>query len=184
MKNFCKVLIVLCFLGFITGCGCMKKTAKGAVEDYLNEYKNLSSNVLSDLENVINNENLSDKEKEVYRDALKRQYQDLKYDIISENYDGDTATVDTKITVYDFYKEQKEASEYLNNNPDEFKENGVYSGSMFMDYKLDKMKKTTNTVSYNITFSLLKDDSGNYKVVDLSAADLEKIHGVYNYDAD
>ena len=184
MKKICKVLFTLSICLILVGCGCMKKTAKGAVEDYLNQYKNLGSNVLSDMESVINEENLTDNQKEVYRDALKRQYQDLKYEIVSEKYDGDNATVEAKITVYDFYKVQKESTEYLNNNTDEFKENGVYSGNLFMNYKLDKMKKTTDTVDYNITFSVTKDDNGNYKVVDLSTEDLEKIHGIYNYDTD
>ena len=53
-----------------------------------------------------------------------------------------------------------------------------------MNYKLDKMKKTTDTVDYNIIFNVTKDDKGNYKVTDLSNSDLEKIHGVYNYDND
>ena len=53
-----------------------------------------------------------------------------------------------------------------------------------MNYKLDKMKKTTDTVEYNIIFNVTKDDKGNYKVIDLSNSDLEKIHGVYNYDND
>ena len=60
----------------------------------------------------------------------------------------------------------------------------VFSNDLFMNYKLDKMKKTTDTVEYNIIFNVTKDDKGNYKVTDLSNSDLEKIHGVYNYDND
>lgn len=184
MRKACKVLITLSVCLILVGCGCMKKTAKGAVEDYLNQYRNLSSNVLADMDSVLDDENLLDDQKELYRDALKRQYQDLKYEIVSESYDGDNATVEAKITVYDLYKVQKETSEYLNANPDEFKENGVYSSDLFMNYKLDKMKKASDTVDYNITFNVTKDEDGNYKVVDLSNSDLEKIHGIYNYDAD
>ena len=114
----------------------------------------------------------------------KHQYQDLKYEIVSEKYDGDNATVEAKITVYDLYKVQKDANNYLTNNGDEFKENGVYSNDLFMNYKLDKMKKVTDTIDYNIIFNVIKDDKGNYKVNDLSNSDLEKIHGVYNYDND
>ena len=184
MKKTCKVLLTLSICLVLVGCGCMKKTAKGAVEDYLNQYKNLSSNVISDMDSIIDDENLDDKQKEVYRDAIKRQYQDLKYSIESEKYDGDNATVEVKITVYDLYKVQKEADEYLKDNAEEFQENGTYSDNLFMTYKLDKMKKATDTVEYNITFNVTKDDKGNYKVVDLSNSDLEKIHGIYNYEAD
>lgn len=184
MKKVYKLLLVVGICLVLAGCGCMKKTAKGAVQDYLNQYKNLSSNVISSMDNVVNDENLTDSQKEKYRDILKRQYQDLKYEIVNEKYDGDNATVEVKITVYDLYKVQKDANNYLTNSGDEFKENGVYSNDLFMNYKLDKMKKVTDTVEYNITFNVTKDDKGNYKVNDLSNSDLEKIHGVYNYDND
>ena len=184
MKKVYKLLLVVGICLVLAGCGCMKKTAKGAVQDYLNQYKNLSSNVISSMDDVVNDENLTDSQKEKYRDILKRQYQDLKYEIVNEKYDGDNATVEVKITVYDLYKVQKDANNYLTNSGDEFKENGVYSNDLFMNYKLDKMKKVTDTVEYNITFNVTKDDKGNYKVNDLSNSDLEKIHGVYNYDND
>ena len=179
-----KIFLIVSLLLLVVGCGCMKKTAKGAVQDYLNQYKNLSANVISDMDDVIDNENLTDTQKEKYRDVLKKQYQDLKYDIVSEKYDGDNATVDVKIKVDDLYKVQKDANDYLTTSGDEFKENGVFSNDLFMDYKLDKMKKTMDTIEYNITFNVTKDDKGNYKVSDLSNTDLEKIHGVYNYDND
>ena len=184
MKKVYKLLLVVGICLVLAGCGCMKKNAKASVQDYLNQYKNLSSNVISSMDDVVNDENLTDSQKEKYRDILKRQYQDLKYEIVSEKYDGDNATVEVKITVYDLYKVQKDANNYLTNNGDEFKENGVYSNDLFMNYKLDKMKKVTDTVEYNITFNVTKDDKGNYKVNDLSNSDLEKIHGVYNYDND
>ena len=179
-----KIFLIVSLLLLVVGCGCMKKTAKGAVQDYLNQYKNLSAKVISDMDDVIDNENLTDTQKEKYRDVLKKQYQDLKYDIVSEKYDGDNATVDVKIKVDDLYKVQKDANDYLTTSGDEFKENGVFSNDLFMDYKLDKMKKTMDTIEYNITFNVTKDDKGNYKVSDLSNTDLEKIHGVYNYDND
>lgn len=184
MKKIGKLLTVVVVLLSLVGCGCMKKTAKGAVQDYLNQYKNLSSNVINDMDTVINNENLTDNQKEKYRDILKKQYQDLKYDVVSEKYDGDNATVEVKIKVYDLYKVQKDANDYLTTSGDEFKQNGVFSNDLFMNYKLDKMKKTIDTVEYNIIFNVTKDDKGNYKVTDLSNSDLEKIHGVYNYDND
>ncbi len=181
-KIFGSLIIVLsCIL--MVGCSCSKKTAKGAVEDYLNQYKSLSSNVISDINKVVDNEDLTDTQKEKYRDVLKRQYQDMKYEVTNESYDGDNATVEVKITVYDYYKVSKDANTYLNNNQDEFKENGTFSNSLFMDYKLDKMKNVTDTVEYDITFNVTKDDNNNYKVSDVSQSDLEKIHGIYNYES-
>lgn len=74
MKKVYKVLLVVGICLVLAGCGCMKKTAKGAVQDYLNQYKNLSSNVISSMDDVVNDENLTDSQKEKYRDILKRQY--------------------------------------------------------------------------------------------------------------
>ena len=50
MKKIGKLLTVVVVLLSLVGCGCMKKTAKGAVQDYLNQYKNLSSNVINDMD--------------------------------------------------------------------------------------------------------------------------------------
>ena len=45
------------------------------------------------------------------------------------------------------------------------------------------MKNVTDTVEYDITFNVTKDDNDNYKVSDVSQSDLEKIHGIYNYES-
>lgn len=183
MKKYLKVVVAIMLCVTLVGCSCTKKTAKGAVEDFLSQYKNLSSNVISDMDTVIDKENLTDTQKEKYRDILKKQYQDIKYEVTNESYDGDTALVDVKITVYDLHKVQKNANDYLTNHGDEFKDDkGNYSNELFMDYKLDLMKKVTDTVEYTLVLKVTKNEKGNYKVTDLSTSDLEKIHGIYNYD--
>lgn len=183
MKKFKTIALILALSVILVGCGCVKKTAKGAVEDFLNQYKNLSSSVISDMDDVVDKEKLTESQKEKYRDVLKKQYQDIKYDIVNENYDGDNATVEAKVTVYDLYKVQKDANQYLTNNDEEFRDdNGTFSNELFMDYKLDKMQKVNDTIDYTIIFNVTKDDKGNYKVTNLSQDDLEKIHGIYNYD--
>lgn len=183
-KKILAIALVMFLSVTLVGCSCMKKTAKNAVEDFLNRYKNLSSAVITDLDQVVENEaGLTEAQKDQYRDILKKQYKDIKYEIVNETYDGDTAKVEAKITVYDLYKVQKEASTYLTTNADEFKdENGTYSNELFMDYKLDKMQKVTDTVEYTIEFNVTKDDKDNWQVSDVTNDTLEKIHGIYNYD--
>ena len=178
-------MVVFVALLLFAGCSCMNMTAKGRVEEFLDQYRNLSANVLGDLDEVVDSETeLDDSQKDKYRDILKKQYTDLNYEIVDETYDGDTALVEVKITVYDLYKVQKEASEYLNNNSEEFSdENGSYDSKKFMDYKLDAMQKTTDTVEYTINFNLTKDDKDNWQITELSQSDLEKIHGIYNYES-
>ena len=186
MKKILKVMLVMVFAITLAGCSCMQKTAKTRVEEFLDQYRNLSANVLGDLDEVVDSETtLSEEQKEKYRDVLKKQYSDLKYEIVDETYDGDTAVVEAKITVYDLYKAQKDASTYLENNRDEFNdENGSYDSSKFMDYRLEQMQDITDTVEYTISFNLTKDDSGNWQINELSQDDLEKIHGIYNYDSE
>ena len=186
MKKILKVMLVMVFAITLAGCSCMQKSAKDRVEEFLDQYRNLSANVLGDLDEVVETEtDLSEEQKESYRDVLKKQYSDLKYEITNEEYDGDTAVVEAKITVYDLYKAQRDATEYLNEHRDEFNdEEGNYDSSKFMDYRLDQMQKTNDTVEYTITFNLTKDDDDNWQITELSQEDLEKIHGIYNYDSE
>lgn len=186
MKKILKVMLVMVFAITLAGCSCMQKSAKDRVEEFLDQYRNLSANVLGDLDEVVETEtDLSEEQKDSYRDVLKKQYSDLKYEITNEEYDGDTAVVEAKITVYDLYKAQRDATEYLNEHRDEFNdEEGNYDSSKFMDYRLEQMQKTTDTVEYTITFNLTKDADDNWQITELSQEDLEKIHGIYNYDSE
>ena len=186
MKKIVKVMLVMVLAITLAGCSCMQKTAKARVEEFLDQYRNLSANVLGDMDDVVDSETaLSEEQKEKYRDVLKKQYSDLKYEIVDEVYDGDAAVVEAKITVYDLYKAQKDASSYLESHRDEFNdENGEYDSSKFMDYRLEQMKDITDTVEYTIEFNLTKDDNGNWQITELSQEDLEKIHGIYNYDSE
>ena len=181
MKKFLKVFLVMFFAITLVGCSCMQMTARSRVEEFLDQYRNLSANVLGDLDEVVDAEaDLNEEQKEKYRDVLKKQYSDLEYEIINENYDGDTAVVETKITVYDLYKAQKDATEYLNEHSEEFyDENNNYDLSKFLDYKLDLMQKNTDTISYTINFNVEKNEDGVWQVSDVSQSDLEKIHGIY-----
>ena len=186
MKKLVYLIVVACMCILLTGCGCMKKTARGAVEDFLDQYKNLSSSVIEDLDEVVDSEpDLTEEQKDKYRDILKKQYSDLNYEIINETYDGDAATVEAKITVYDLYKVQKDAAVYLNEHREEFNnENGEYDNTKFMDYKLEQMQKINDTVEYTINFNLTKDENDVWQISELSQDDLEKIHGIYNYDSE
>lgn len=174
-----KILALLFVLIMLSGCGA--NTAKGAVEDYLKKYKTLDPDVLVDLENIIDKENLTEKESEKYRDVLKKQYKDLSYEVVTEEYDNDISYVTVKITVYDLYQAQIDAYNYLENNQEEFYENNIYNEHKFLEYKLDKMKDTTNKIEYTIVFTVTKEDD-KYIVVQPTENDLLKIHGIYNYD--
>jgi len=177
-----KILSLLLLLLLLTGCG--GNNARNAVDSYLKKYRNLSSEVLVDLENTLIKENLTNDQQEKYRDVLKKQYKDLTYEIMEEEYDNEASYVTVKISVYDLYKAQSDASVYLANNPDEFNDdNGIYDNSKYTDYKLDRMKDMTEKVDYTITFTVTKEND-KYVVEQPTEIDLQKIHGIYNYELD
>lgn len=176
-----KIMVFLTCLLMVVGCSCSNDLAADAVEDYLNNYKGLSDNVLADIDEIVEKENLSDTQKETYRDVLKRQYKDLIYTIENEDYDGDTANVTVKITVYDLYKASSNATAKLNESPEDFLTDGEYDSEKYLDYKLDQMKNIEDTISYNIVFKVTKTD-GKWQVEQPDDETLEKIHGIYNYE--
>lgn len=180
MKKVLSIMIGLFMVLSLSGC---KDTASMAVERYLNKYNALDEDVLVDMNSIIEKENLNDANRDIYESIFKKQYTDLKYEIIEEEYDGDEATVKTKITVYDLYKVQNDASQYLADNPDDFNDDeGIYDVEKFIEYKLNQMKNTVDTVEYTIDFYVVKTTDG-WTVSSLSNSDLEKLHGVYNYES-
>ncbi len=176
-----KIILGLICVLFLVGCSCNNDKAADVVEKYLNDYKGLSDEVLKSIDEMVEREELNDKQKEDYKEVLKRQYRDINYIIENESYNGDTANVTVKITVYDLYKSQKDANSYLNDNPDKFLTNGAYDKEKYLDYKLEQMKKMNETVSYNVVFKTVKVDS-KWQVEQPDEDVLEKIHGIYNYE--
>lgn len=178
-----KIIIVIIGMFLLVGCSCsMARGPKKEVEDYLKSYQTLSDDVLLELDSNTGLEEYSNEQKTKYKDILKKQYQDLKYEVIEEVTNGDESTVTAKITVYDLHKVQKDAASYQALNPDKFLDTtGIYDKNMFLDYKLEQMKKVTDTIDYTLSFTLKKTDD-NWQINDISDEMLQKIHGIYNYE--
>ena len=177
-----KIIVCVLVMLMVTGCG--MNSASNAVTKYLKKYKTLDSEVLVDLESVIEKENLDEGEQDKYREVLKKQYKDLEFEIVDEEYDEEVGYVTVKIKVYDLYQAQKDATVYLENHRDEFNdENGVYDQDKFTSYKLDKMQNMNDKIEYTIIFTVNKEDD-KYVVVQPTDNDLEKIHGIYNPNLD
>ena len=175
-----KILTLILLLIMLTGCG--NNTSRNAVESYLKKYKALSSEVLLDMEKIIERESLTNDQKDKYREVLKKQYKDLTYNIIEEEYDEEVSYVTVKISVYDLYKAESDAAVYLENNKNEFYNDlGEYDVNKYIDYRLKKMKDTTNRIDYTIIFTVTKEND-KYEVVQPTENDLKKIHGIYNYE--
>lgn len=182
MKKFL-ISTMLLFCSFLLiGCG-EEMTPTQAVRDYMESYVTLDDSVVSQLnEYVDDNEELTDDHRDTYKEILRTQYSSLTYDILNERVDDNIAYVEVKINVKDLYKIRKETNEYYSNNKQEFNDdNGVYDAAKFIKFQLDKMKAATETVEYKLELKVLK-NGNDWDVTQLSTSDLEKIHGIYNYE--
>ena len=174
------LLFSICLLLLLTTACSLGDTPTSAVERLLARYNNQDEAILVELDDYINDNNLTDDQNTKYKDVYTRQFKDMKYEIKEELIDGDTAIVTAQITVYDYYTADKEAQAYLSDNMDEFMTNGEYDEALYVDYKLKQFESTDKTVDYTIEFSLTKVNN-NWEVNELTNEQLEKIHGVYAY---
>ena len=180
MKNKIK-LIAICFLLLVVSTACsLGNTPTSAVEKLLAKYNNAAEEIIVELDDYVNSSNLTDKQNEKYKEVYLKQFRDMKYEVKDEKIDGDVATVTVQITVYDYYKVEKDANDYLTNNGEEFKKDGEYDEGLFTDYKLGKLENVKDTVDYTIDFTLSRVEN-EWVVNELTNEQLQKIHGVYEY---
>ncbi len=152
-----KKIIILVGLIFLLGCENTLNTPTSKVESFLNKYQILDKNVLKDLDNYLSKDKtLTNKQKEKYKELLKRQYQNLSYKIKNEEIENNVSIVETEIEVLDYSR---------------IKEKNI-------NKKLDKMKNTEEKKKYELTFYLNK-EKGIWKIDSLSEDDYKKINGLY-----
>lgn len=181
-----KILYFLVSFVFLTGCSCgnvnLLNTPTKKVEMFLANYQTLDADVLKQLDDVVNNEDsFNEKQRDTYRDIMKKHYQDLTYEVKDEIIDGNTATVTTEIEVTDYSKVMASADDYKIEHANEFTDDeGAYDESLFIDYRLKQLKEAKETVKYTIDFTLTKVDD-EWKLDSLTEEQENKLHGLYDY---
>ncbi len=173
-----KILIFLFLFMFVTGCETSMNNPKNEVQKLFSDYNNLNSDLLLQLDNVIDDENLTEEQKVKYKEILKKQYKNIKYKINDEVITDDKAIVSVEIEVYNLKKAIDNANTYKEENKDEFYENDELNEEKFWDYKLNKMEEVKDRITYNIDFSLTKIDD-KWQLDNLLETDRQKIHGLY-----
>lgn len=183
---------------FIVGCG-MKDmdSPTSVVEGFLGKYQSMDSSVLSQLDSIISNDtSMNDDQKKDYKSLMERQYQNLSYKIKDEEIDGDVATVDVEIEVFDYASSINTSREYFKDHQDEFKSDDSWNGDLenengevvggvidnlasFIDFKIKELMDVTDKTKYDITFYLSKKDD-KWILDDLNDSDREKIHGLFD----
>ena len=202
-----KILVLFSIaLVLITGCSTNMNTPTAKDEEFLSKYQTMDNEVLEQLKTVIKSDKtMSEEQKLEYRGLMEKQYQNLSYKIKNEKIDGDTAVVDVEIEVYDYATSIKKSQDYYMEHEDEFlddenKNNDSDSGeiiggavedaseaiedmftetSKFIDYKIKQLKDVTDKAKYDITFHLNKNEENEWVLEDISDADRQKLHGLY-----
>ena len=176
-----KVLMVVLSIIIITCCSLFSLGPSEAVKNFLNKYKDNDQAVVDELNDYLSNENLDDETIKEYREIYIRQYSNMSYIIKGERIDGDKAAVTVEISVYDYYKANKEAGDYFTSNNQEFLDSkGDIDLSKFLKYKINKLLDTTDKVSYTLDLNLNKVDD-KWEIEPLTNEQLTKLHGTYEY---
>lgn len=179
-----KIILILVVALLFTGCSLDKidNTPTKKVENYFNNYQTLDKNVLDDLDLVIaKHPEYTNKQKEKYREILKKHYQNLTYKIKEETINGDSATVKVEIEVTDYSKILKESEEYVKNNKNEFldKDNN-YDKSKYIDYQLNQLENAKDKVKYTLNIKLNKNND-EWILENIDETTETKILGIFQY---
>lgn len=176
-----RLFILICGLFIVVGCDQMMNTPTKQVENFLSKYQTLDNKVIEQLDEVIDTAGTMTKEqKEKYRELMKKQYKNLSYKIKDDTEDGNEATVEVEIEVYDYATAIKNSETFFLTNKDEFlDEDLVVDDVKFMDYKLEQMDEVKDKVKYTINFVLEKEDK-EWELEDITDIDRQKLHGLYS----
>ena len=166
-----KILGVFIFLLLLVGCS-LSNSPTSKVEDLLSKYQSLDSDIKNGIDNVLEEETLTNNQKERYRKLIEKQYKNLTYQIKDEKIDGDTAIITTEIEVLDYKKATNETSTYYSDKKD-------YTVEEYNDTKLNNLEKIKDKVTYTIDFEVKKDKDGNWQLSSLNNETIKKIQGMY-----
>lgn len=174
-----KIIVIILALFIVSGCK-GKVLASDVVKEYLDNYIKLSSNIKNSLNNIIDsNDEFNEENKKMYKKIFIKQYKDLKYTILSEEYDKDKALITVNINVYDLAKAEEEATNYLSTHlKDFYDEENKFNNEKYISYKLDLMYNSNERIDYNVIFFLNK-KKNKWILEQPTDSDLEKIHGIY-----
>ncbi len=201
MKNIGKIVVsAFILLLVIVGCSNNMSTPTNKVEEFLGKYQSMDEDVLKQLDQVIKDDDtMNDDQKDKYKALMEKQYQNLSYKIENEDIQGDSATVDVEIEVLDYATTASKAQEYYNEHKEEIEEKyndkkedndnslenagddvlqAVEESVAYINYKLEELETANDTVTYNMTFYLTKED-GEWILQDISDLDRKKLHGLY-----
>ena len=154
-------------IGFLFLVGCdLANTPTAQVEEYLSKYQRLDKSIDINEVLLIDEEALTENNKEEYQKLIKKQYRNLSYSVKEEEIDGNKAKVTAEITVLDYGREIRKLEEEKD-----------------LDYSkklLENLKKVKKKVTYTIKFKVEQDKNNQWKVEPLGKEGQEKLLGIYS----
>ena len=171
MKKYLFFFMSIFLTFFSLGCN-LGNTPTSKVEDLLMKYQKLDEDITTDINDVLEEENLTNEQKERYKKLLENQYKNLSYKIKDEQIDGNNAVVTIELEVMN-YKKAKEKTE------EEYKDIEDYTIEEYNNKKLDNLENVKEKIVYTIELTLDKDKDSNWKLNALSNIDKKKLQGMY-----
>ena len=153
---------------FLVGCE-MANTPTSKVEDLFTKYLKLDTDIDNGIDNILDEQNLSESQKERYRKILENQYKNLSYHIKEETVDGDNATVTAEIEVTDL-KKSLEGLVF---------DSTIYTKETFDEERLNRLEQAKDKVKYTLELTLTKGSNDEWKLNALTNEQIKKIQGMY-----
>ena len=153
---------------FLVGCE-MANTPTSKVEDLFTKYQKLDTDIDNGINNILDEQNLSESQKERYRKILENQYKNLTYQIKEETIDGDNATITAEIEVTDL-KKSLEGLVF---------DSTIYTKETFDEERLNRLEQAKDKVKYTLELTLTKESNDQWKLNALTNEQIKKIQGMY-----
>ncbi|MBE6141162.1 MAG: hypothetical protein E7172_06540 [Firmicutes bacterium] len=170
MKIKKKLLLFALPILFIILVGCeMANTPTSKVEDLFTKYQKLDTDIDNGINNILDEQNLSESQKERYRKILEKQYKNLTYQIKEETIDGDNAIVTAEIEVTDL-KKSLEGLVF---------DSTIYTKETFDEERLNRLEKAKDKVKYTLDLTLTRGTNDEWKLNALTNEQIKKIQGMY-----
>lgn len=163
-----KLLFLVVPVLFLVACT-MANTPTSKVEDLFSKYQKVDNEIDREITTILNEQNLSESQKDRYRKVLEKQYKNLTYQIREEIIDGDNATVNVEIEVLDL----KRAIDNL------MFDSNIYTKETYDDEKLNRLESAKEKVKYSLQLTLIKLEDDTWHLNPLTNEEIKKIQGMY-----
>ena len=163
-----KLILFIAILFLLVACS-MSNTPTSKVEALFSKYQSLDTDISRGIDNILDEQNLTDENRLRYRNLLEKQYKNLSYEITDEKIDGNNATVTVTLDVLD----------YRSSISDLTFDSTIYTKETFDNEKLNRLENTNNKVTYTLEFTLTKDEEGSWHLNALTNEQIRKIEGMY-----